>query len=206
MAASADISPSGHFARLRYLAHRKTKSMKLTARNTHRDLAYFYLGLIIAFSLSGIFLNHRQKWNPRRYTSETKEITVSPVVKDSVNDAFIASFTNAQQIEDEFRRFTMQENNLRISYASHDVDIDITTGKGKIVTYKTTPLLGQMTKLHLDTSKWWIYYSDIFGVAMLTIAITGMFIERGKNSFRSRGWWLAALGLIFPLIFLFLLS
>lgn len=180
--------------------------MKLTARNTHRDIAYFYLGLIIAFSISGIFLNHRQSWHPRRYTSDTKEIMTSPVVKDSVNDAYIAGFTKSQQIEDDLRRFTLQENNLRISYTTHDVDVDITTGKGKIVTYKTTPLLGQMTKLHVDTSKWWIYYSDIFGVAMFTIAITGMFIERGKNSFQSRGWKLALIGLIFPLIFLFLLT
>jgi hypothetical protein len=180
--------------------------MKLTSRNTHRDLAYFYLGLIIAFSVSGIFLNHRQTFSPRRYTSETKEISITPILKDSVNDAYIASFTKSQQIEDDFRRFSFQENTLRISYASHDVDVDITTGQGKIVTYKTIPVLGQMTKLHLDTSKWWIYYSDAFGIAMLTIAITGMFIERGKNSFQSRGWKLALAGLIFPLIFLFLLS
>jgi len=180
--------------------------MKLTSRNTHRDLAYFFLGLIIAFSVSGIFLNHRQVWNPRRYTFETREITTAPIHKDSVNEAYINAFTTSQQIDDVFRRFQINENNLRISYAMNDVDVDLSTGKGKIITYKTTPLLGQMTKLHLDTSKWWIYYSDIFGLAMVTIAITGMFIEKGKNSFRSRGWKLALLGLIFPLIFLFLLS
>jgi uncharacterized protein len=84
--------------------------------------------------------------------------------------------------------------------------VDITTGKGKIETYRVTPLLGQMTKLHQDTSKWWIYYSDAFGIAMFTMALTGMFIEKGKNSFRGRGWWLAVLGMVFPLIFLFLLS
>jgi uncharacterized protein len=33
-----------------------------------------------------------------------------------------------------------------------------------------------------------------------------MFIEKGKFSFRQRGWKLALLGMIFPLIFLFLLS
>lgn len=180
--------------------------MKLTARNTHRDLAYFFLGLIIAFSFSGIFLNHRQAWHPRRYTVDTKQITVTPVVRDSVNDAYIEQFTKAQKIDDVLRRFQVTENNLRISYTMNDVDFDITTGEGKIVTYKTTPLLGQMTKLHVDTSKWWIYYSDIFGIAMLVIAITGMFIERGKNSFQSRGWKLALLGLLFPLIFLFLLT
>jgi hypothetical protein len=180
--------------------------MKLTPRNTHRDLAYFFLGLIIAFSVSGIFLNHRQVWNPRRYTYETKEIKIAPIVKDSVNEAYIEKFMASQDIKDTFRRFQTNENTLRISYASHDVEIDMLTGDGKIITYKTTPLLGQMTKLHIDTSKWWIYYSDIFGIAMVTIAITGMFIEKGKNSFRSRGWKLALLGLIFPLIFLFLLS
>jgi len=97
-------------------------------------------------------------------------------------------------------------NNLTISYVSNDVKIDLATGKGKVETYRITPLLGQMTQLHQDTSKWWIYYSDIFGVAMLVIACTGMFIERGKNSFWSRGWKLALVGLIFPLVFLFLLS
>lgn len=63
-----------------------------------------------------------------------------------------------------------------------------------------------MTKLHVDTSKWWIYYSDIFGVAMLIIAFTGMCIQKGANSFWGRGWKLALVGIIFPLIFLFLLS
>lgn len=182
--------------------------MALTARNTHRDIAYFFLGLIIAFSISGIFLNHRNSWHPRRYVYSSKEITIPvPSGKEAVNDAFIADFTKSQGIEDNVRRFSVDDkNNLRISYTSNDVQVDITSGKGKIESYRTTPLLGQMTQLHQDTSKWWIYYSDAFGIAMFTLAMTGMFIEKGKNSFRSRGWWLAALGLVFPLIFLFLLS
>ncbi|MFZ2907055.1 MAG: PepSY-associated TM helix domain-containing protein [Cyclobacteriaceae bacterium] len=180
--------------------------MKLTALNTHRDLAYFFLGLIIAFSFSGIFLNHRQLWHPIRYTYESKDITIAPVLKDSVNEDYVKQFSQSQKIDDTFRRFQVNGNSLRISYVSHDVEVDISTGHGKVVTYKTTPLLGQMTKLHVDTSQWWIYYSDIFGVAMLAIAITGMFLAKGKNSFRKRGWKLALIGIIFPLIFLFLLS
>ena len=182
--------------------------MKLTARNTHRDIAYFFLGLIIAFSVSGIFLNHRQSWHPRRYIYASKEISIQvPAGKESINDAFIEAFTKAQNIDDHVRRFAVDDkNNLRISYTSNDVQIDITTGQGKIESYRTTPLLGQMTQLHQDTSKWWIYYSDAFGIAMFTMAMTGMFIEKGPNSFRKRGWWLASLGIIFPLVFLFLLS
>ena len=180
--------------------------MKLTARNTHRDIAYFYLGLIIAFSFSGIFLNHRQDWHPRRYKADIREIAVSPVIKDSINDRFVAAFAEQHGIKDNVRRFAVNENQVRISFVNHDAEFDLTTGKGNIIHYKITPLLGQMTILHVDTSKSWIYYSDVFGVAMLVIAITGMFIAKGEHSFKKRGWKLALAGLIFPLIFLFILS
>ncbi len=180
--------------------------MKLTARNTHRDLAYFYLGLIIAFSLSGIFLNHRQAWNPRRYTYDTREFERAAINKDSVTEAFARNVGGSVGVDDDFRRFQVTPDQLRINYTNHDVEVELATGKGKVISYRTTPVLGQMTKLHLDTSKWWIYYSDVFGAAMLTIAITGMFIQTGDNSFRKRGWKLALAGIIFPLIFLFLLS
>ncbi|UCE93199.1 MAG: hypothetical protein JSV73_10360 [Flavobacteriaceae bacterium] len=41
---------------------------------------------------------------------------------------------------------------------------------------------------------------------MILIAVTGILIPSGKNGFKQRGWKLALAGLIFPLIFLFLLS
>lgn len=178
----------------------------INARNTHRTLAYLYVGLIISFAVSGIFLNHRRDFSPSSYVSSMKEINIQPMPEDSVNKAFIESFTKTQSIKDKMRRFRVEKNNLRISYENNDVEIDLATGKGTIETYKTRPILGQMTQLHQDTSNWWIYYSDIFGLAMATIAITGMFIQKGKYSFRKHGWKLALLGIIFPLIFLFLLS
>jgi len=181
--------------------------MKLTARNTHRDIAYFYVGLILSFSISGIALNHRRSWNPTRYTYDKKEFTMqAPIPKDSANSRFAASFSKAHGFEDDMRRIGIDENILFISYASHDVDIDINTGKGKIESYKPVPVLNQMVKLHKDTSKWWIYFSDSFGIALFTLGLTGMFIEKGRLSFKSRGWKFALVGLLFPLVFLYLLS
>ena len=181
--------------------------MPVTVRNTHRDIAYFYVGLIISFALSGIFLNHRQSWNPRRYTYNSREIAIPiPSGKEAINDEFIANFTQTNKITDALRRYQVEENRLRISYSSHDVQIDLGTGKGKIESYRITPLLGQMTQLHQDTSTWWIYNSDAFGIAMLTLAITGMFIQKGDTSFSVRGWKLALAGILFPLVFLFLLT
>ena len=67
---------------------------------------------------------------------------------------------------------------------------------------RKVPFLGHTMYLHKTTNKAWIWYSDIFGVAMLIIAFTGILIPMGKNGFKNRGWKLALLGLIFPLIFL----
>ncbi len=182
--------------------------MNLTARNVHRDLGYFYVGLIIAFSISGIFLNHRKVWHPSKYKSEVKNITIQMPAHDSlINDEFAESVNQKLGIQDVIRRFKVEKGSLEISFEKHDVKVDAATGNGELIKYKRVPVLSQMTKLHLDTSKWWIYYSDIFGVAMLTIAVTGMLmIPQGLLSFKERGWKLALLGLIFPLIFLFLLS
>ena len=184
--------------------------MPLTVRNTHRDIAYFFVGLIISFAISGIALNHRRIWNPSDYTYSLQEIMIPvPLGKEAFihdNDAFVVNFTRAQHITGEFRRKWVVDDKLRISYTNQDVEIDLKTGKGKIETYRKRPLLGQMVDLHGDTSNWWIYYSDCFGIAMLTLAITGMFIQKGDTSFSARGWKLALAGITFPLIFLFFLS
>jgi hypothetical protein len=49
---------------------------KKTFRNLHRDLGYFYIGLIISFAFSGLMMNHRDSWHPEKYTTETKSIEV----------------------------------------------------------------------------------------------------------------------------------
>lgn len=181
--------------------------MKLTARNIHRDFAYFYVGLIISFSLSGIFLNHRRAWHPMRYQYDSTEIALSkPVAADQVDDAYLKAFSEEFGIDDQIRRYAVEDNTLHVTYADHEVEVDLISGKGKVGAYMQTPLLGQMTELHVTTDNWWIYYSDVFGLAMLTIAITGMFITKGNMSFKKRGWKLALAGILFPLVFLFLLS
>ncbi|MEJ2583652.1 MAG: hypothetical protein P8Z38_00970 [Robiginitalea sp.] len=43
------------------------------------------------------------------------------------------------------------------------------------------------------------------GAGMILNAITGMIIPMGRNGFSKRGWKLMVVGLIFPLLFLFVL-
>lgn len=172
-------------------------------RNLHRDLGYFYIGLIISFALSGILMNHRDSFHAEKYTTESKLIVIKVPQENEINDDYAEELGKKLGIEDKFRRQKIDDGKLRISFEKNDVEIDLKNGKGEITTFIKTPVISSMMKLHKNTSNWWIYYSDIFGLSLITIAITGaIMIKVGKNTFGKRGWKLALAGLIVPLLIL----
>ena len=73
-----------------------------------------------------------------------------------MNDAYLETFSKEFNIDDRIRRYAVEDNILRVSYVDHDAEINLLTGKGKIGEYRQTPLLGQMTELHVTTNDWWI--------------------------------------------------
>ena len=180
---------------------------KLTTRNIHRDLGYFYVGLIISFAFSGILMNHRDMWHLEKYTVATKSIKVNIPKDQEITEKFAEDLGQQLGIDDKIRRHKVKEDKLKISFEKNDVEIDLKTGKGEIETFVKTPIISQTMKLHKSTSNWWIYYSDIFGISLITIAISGMLmITVGKYTFSKRGWKLAAAGLVIPLLVLLLVN
>jgi len=172
-------------------------------------VAYFFLGLILAFSFSGIILNHRRDWYPMDYTYELKEVTIDVPENtlDLDSEAVILALSEKWDLADVYDSHRIRDNELRIFYDDNVIiDADLTTGEGKLEYKKKVPFLGHTMFLHKTTNKFWIWYSDIFGIAMLVIAITGMLITKGKNSFKKRGWKLTVLGLIFPVLILILFA
>ncbi|RTY65293.1 hypothetical protein EKL97_04575 [Flavobacterium sp. LS1P28] len=179
--------------------------MKIKARNLHRDLGYFYIGLIVSFAISGLMMNHREYWHPEKYTTETKAIQVKVFAENEINEKFAEDLGKQLGIDDKMRRQMVKKGTFKISFEKHDVEIDLKTGKGEIVSFSKTPIISQTMKLHKNTSNFWIYYSDIFAISLIIIALTGtVMIKAGKFSWKNRGWKLAVAGIIFPLLFLFL--
>ena len=178
---------------------------KINFRNLHRDLGYFYIGLIVSFAFSGLLMNHRESWHPEKYTTETKAIEVKLPEEREINDDFAENLGKKLGIDDKMRRQMVRKDTFKISFENHDVEIDMKTGKGEIVTFIKTPIISQAMKLHKNTSNFWIYYSDIFALSLIIIALTGtIMIKAGKFSWKNRGWKLAVAGVVFPLLFLIL--
>ncbi len=178
---------------------------KQTFRNLHRDLGYFYIGLIVSFAFSGLMMNHRESWHPDKYTTQTTAIEVKLPAKSEIDDDFAKELGKKLGIDDKMRRQMVKKGNFKISFENNDVEIDMKTGKGEITTFIKTPIISQAMSLHKNTSNFWIYYSDIFALSLIIIAISGtIMIKAGKFSWKNRGWKLTIAGVVFPLLFLIL--
>ncbi|MCH2193709.1 PepSY-associated TM helix domain-containing protein [Kordia sp.] len=179
--------------------------MKITNRSLHRDIAYFYVGLIKAFSFSGIILNHRQDWYPMDYTYETKPFEIAiPENEAALTDEYLANVTKELGEYDGHR---VRDGALRVYFKESAIlDTEMKTGKGTVEYKRKVPIVGHSMYLHKSTNSFWIWYSDIFGVAMLVIAVTGVLIPMGKKGFKGRGWKLAVAGMLFPILFILLFA
>ena len=86
---------------------------KITNRGLHRDLAYFYVGLIIAFSFSGIILNHRQDWYPMDYTYESMDVQLDlPTNQEEITEAFVKEFSGQWDVS--YDSYRIRNGELRV--------------------------------------------------------------------------------------------
>lgn len=176
------------------------------ARNLHATLGFFYLGLIVSFALSGIIMNHREHWHPEKYTISTRSFSVPyPVDKSVVTDEFVDKLLKQQGIDDRVKRHNVRKDELRVLCANYDIDLNLKTGKGEITQFERTPFVSQIINLHKSNKSFWIWYSDIFGISLIIIAVTGVLMLPPKASrSRKRAWVLIISGTVIPILFLLL--
>ena len=181
---------------------------KINKRELHRVLAFFYVGLIISFAFSGILNNHRNTWNLHtNYIYETKEFKIKlPIVKKDFNSKTkVAEMAKKWYPEAKFLGYRIKNDRLRAFYKDNTiVDLNLFLGIGEIEYRRKTPIIGHTKFLHKFTNDFWVVYSDIFAGSLILIAITGLMLPRGKNSFRKSGWKITLLGLLVPIIILIL--
>ena len=88
---------------------------------------------------------------------------------------------------------------LLLFYKEKTYHVDLPTGKVMIESNVPRRVLYEMNQLHLNRAKHaWTYIADIYGIALILLAITGLFVLKGKLGITGRGGWLTALGALIP--------
>jgi len=184
----------------------KARIRNLFFRNWHRDIGYFIAGILLTYAISGLALNHRKHWNPEKYTYEIKAVHIAlPDNFDETKEDFVKNWLTENQLIDTYRKFRIKKNYLKIALDNGTVEVDVKTGDGEIELTRKRPIFNQMVTLHKSESDFWIWYSDLYAIAIIFMVISGLTLSKGKLSFKKRGWRLMVLGLLFPVIFLLFL-
>ena len=181
------------------------KKLRKFNRATHRDLGYFFVAMIIVYSLSGIAINHLDDWDPSYVVNKWEVQTSSTIDRSTFNTQKAKAILEEFDIDDRYRKFYFpNENRLKVFFKGGSVTLNVTSGLGRVETLKGRAIFHTVNWLHYNPNVYWKWFSDIFAVALILLSFSGLFILKGKNGLKWRGTILMTIGIIIPLIFLIL--
>lgn len=167
----------------------------------HRDIGYLVVGLTLVYGVSGIAVNHTADWNPN-FTIEREGVEIGPL-DGSTRDELVAAARERLQLEEEPDNvYRPDPETLQLFYHRKTYAIDLPTGKVIVESVQPRRVLYEFNQLHLNAPKRaWTWIADAFAVALIFVAITGLFVLKGKTGITGRGAWLVSLGVLIPVVY-----
>jgi hypothetical protein len=164
----------------------------------HRDVGYLAFALTIVYGVSGLAVNHRADWNPSIRQTKTT-MAIAPVLA-AERDAIVSETLGKLSLTEAPRNtFRPDPQTLRIFYENLTYSVDLPTGKVVVDRNIPRPVLKEFNDLHLNAPKGiWTWIADIYAVSLILLAITGLFVLKGKHGITGRGAWLTAMGVLIP--------
>ncbi len=181
--------------------------MKLFKLNRiiHRDIGYVFFAASIIYGLSGIALNHLKDWNPNYIVySETYNTELNNVDVISVND--IEEFLSSIEEKGSYKKhYKAGKNTIKVFIDNGTVFINTKTGEASLEKLKRRPAFHQFNYLHYNHSKrLWTWFADVYAISLIVLAISGLFMVKGKNGIKRRGAVLTIVGIVIPFILFFM--
>jgi hypothetical protein len=173
----------------------------------HRDLGYLCFGLTIVYAVSGVAVNHIDLWNPSYQVEHLRSQLDGPVSATTLLDQPFIDGLLARLGEDRryLNSFRPDSQTLQVFVEGNTISLNLVTGEIIQEKVMPRPLLRQVNFLHLNhPKKLWSWFADLYAVCLGLVAITGLFVLRGKKGLSGRGAWLTSLGLLLPLFFIWL--
>ena len=172
-------------------------------RAVHRDTGYVAVALTISYALSGLAVNHLDDWNPNyRFTERAIELGPLPAGSLAERETFVVEklALDPQAVRGHFQDSPTQ---FRVFLtAGQEATVDVATGRGTLKTVTTRAVLFEVNALHLNNLKGvWTYVADLFALALMVLAITGMTMMKGTRGIGGRGKWFVGAGLVIPIAF-----
>lgn len=172
----------------------------------HRDLGYLCFGLTIIYAISGLAVNHMADWNPN-YRIERMQSVIDPAPLAGLTGApLVAAILDQMGESGEVKgSYQSDEENLQIFVVNNNITVNLQTGAVHQEKNQTRKVLYELNFLHINhAKKLWTWVADLYAIALAVLALTGLFVLRGKKGITGRGAWLTGIGFLIPIFFLWL--
>lgn len=177
------------------------KRWRAWLRAVHRDVGYLAVGFTIIYAVSGIAMNHLDDWDPNFRASEV-QLKITPIADDLSDDEAVAKIAAAAGMSGKPSDVLRAGDEVRLEYPSGSK----VTAIGDTVTVQKRDsrfLLRIANWLHATRGKAaWKYIADAYAVLLLYLAISGIFMIKGKLGLRWRGTLLITAGFAVPLAYI----
>jgi hypothetical protein len=167
----------------------------------HRDIGYLIVGLTLVYGISGIAVNHTADWNPS-YRIEKRALQIEPIVEEQREEIVRAALDRLGLTEEPRNTFRPDRETLQLFFERETYAIDLPTGKVVVEAVQPRRVLFEFNQLHLNAPKRvWTYIADVYALALIVVAVTGLFVLKGRTGITGRGAWLTAIGVLVPMLY-----
>jgi uncharacterized protein len=171
-------------------------------RAIHRDFGYLAVGFTIIYALSGLAINHISDWDPN-FTSSERSLTIAPIPAELPDDEAVKrvlAATGTGTPDDVYRA----GDELRLSYSGGS-QVTVIGSQVTVQERSSRFFLRVANWLHYNRGKKaWTYMADVYAIMLLYLAISGIFMIKGKLGLKWRGTILIGLGVAVPLAYVVL--
>ena len=177
------------------------KTLRRWNNALHRDIGYLCFGMTIIYAISGIVLNHFRSGDFKHpdFSKSYREYSVSPPVNGVADQAYVNSLLDQVSERKNYKSFISGDGYVQIFLTNGSLYIDLTNNTAQLEKKRPRYLIKEFNLLHYNNiKKFYTWFSDVYAACLIILAITGLFILRGKNGIIRRGAWLTAIGIIIP--------
>ncbi|RXJ96118.1 hypothetical protein CRV00_02740 [Malaciobacter molluscorum] len=181
---------------------KKEKKLSQKLRNWHRDLGYFVIGITIIYSLTGIMLTLRDLHIFEKEYVTIEKIDATKKIENEIKNKFKEKIETLKVIEnnDKYIKYqaSKKEGKKVLTYFKD-------TNEAKLITVDYPPYIKPFIQAHKSKSKdKWSYLALAYSTILLFLAISAIFMVKGKYGFKKRGIYLTLGGVLLVVVFLYI--
>jgi hypothetical protein len=180
------------------------KRWRAWLRAIHRDFGYLAIGFTLIYAVSGIAQNHIEDWGDVSFKATERTLTL-PAIPDSTPEIVaVKSVADAVGMGTPTAH-SRAGDEIRLEYSNGSKATAIVAASGTTVTVQARTrraFIGLANWLHTARhKKAWKYIADTYAVLLLYLALSGIFMIKGKLGLKWRGSILISTGILVPVMY-----